>query len=160
MHINLHFDCVVSPRPDNWRKITILLRHQSSSPLPLFSTLPLNKSVEMGVEVAESETISSARLHHITRPGCGDHCKVLCLRNFSPMFEGVWSQAPGQGGDGEWRSGGRGTDVIAAADWCPQSGPAPAAAYCIAFTGFTRGLYLHLQEVRLHLHNVSCKFPR
>ena len=103
MHINLHFDCVVSPRPDNWRKITILLRHQSSSPLPLFSTLPLNKSVEMGVEVTESETISSARLHHITRPGGGDHCKVLCLRNFSPVFEGVCSQAPGQGGDGEWR---------------------------------------------------------
>ena len=128
MHINLHFDCVVSPRPDNWRKITILLRHQSSSPLPLFPTLPLNKSVEMGVEVTESETISSARLHHITRPGGGDHCKVLCLRNFSPVFEGVCSQAPGQGGDGECRSGGRGTDVIAAADWGPQSGPAPAAA--------------------------------
>ena len=94
MHINLHFDCVVSPRPDNWRKITILLRHQSSSPLPLFPTLPLNKSVEMGVEVTESETISSARLHHITWPGGGDHCKVLCLRNFSPVFEGVCSQAP------------------------------------------------------------------
>ena len=82
----------------------------------------------MGVEVAESETISSARLHHITRPGGGDHCKVLCLRKFSPMFGGVWSPAPGQGGGGEWGSGGRGTDVIAAADWCPQSGPAPAAA--------------------------------
>ena len=76
----------------------------------------------MEVEVTESETISSAAAspapsYHLA--GCGDHWKVLWRRNFSPMFEGVE--------DVEWRSGGQGTNVRAAAD-CPQSGPAPAAA--------------------------------
>ena len=84
------------------------------------------------MEVTESETISSAAAspapsYHLA--GCGDHWKVLWRRNFSPMFEGVWSEASGQDRvrDGEWRSGGQGTNVRAAAD-CPQSGPAPAAA--------------------------------